>query len=330
MTPTPVTATAQVRRCQSVWHELITPTHHDLGELEDHDLGLSHDLPQIVDRNSGARAGAACSGIVGRRRRRRRWPAAATTTSPRRPTPRPSRPRARAGRVRRPAVAVRSRRCARRRVRRRGRRRRDPRGDGRTLPGRRLQRGQRAHRVAASSAATSPPASAGVRRRRGRAAHRQAAGLRPQRRRRHAARRRRGLPVALRPRGQLLAVLRRRSPRRTTCAASRRPTRTASLEFTTIFPACYAGRWPHMHFEVYESLATPPTLHEQAAHLAARPARRTSATRSTRPRATSSSVANLAAVASTATGSSPTATPAAGDGHRLRRRGLRASLNVPV
>ncbi len=27
-----------------------------------------------------------------------------------------------------------------------------------------------------------------------------------------------------------------------------------SLEFTTIFPACYSGRWPHMHFEVYESL----------------------------------------------------------------------------
>ena len=27
------------------------------------------------------------------------------------------------------------------------------------------------------------------------------------------------------------------------------------VEFTTIFPACYAGRWPHMHFEVYESPA---------------------------------------------------------------------------
>lgn len=27
------------------------------------------------------------------------------------------------------------------------------------------------------------------------------------------------------------------------------------LEFTTIFPACYSGRWPHLHFEVYESLA---------------------------------------------------------------------------
>jgi protocatechuate 3,4-dioxygenase beta subunit len=26
------------------------------------------------------------------------------------------------------------------------------------------------------------------------------------------------------------------------------------LSFTTIFPACYSGRWPHMHFEVYESL----------------------------------------------------------------------------
>jgi protocatechuate 3,4-dioxygenase beta subunit len=28
------------------------------------------------------------------------------------------------------------------------------------------------------------------------------------------------------------------------------------LSFTTIFPGCYAGRWPHMHFEVYESLSS--------------------------------------------------------------------------
>ena len=28
------------------------------------------------------------------------------------------------------------------------------------------------------------------------------------------------------------------------------------LSFTTIFPGCYAGRWPHVHFEVYESVAT--------------------------------------------------------------------------
>ncbi len=28
------------------------------------------------------------------------------------------------------------------------------------------------------------------------------------------------------------------------------------VTFTTIFPACYAGRMPHMHLEVYRSLAT--------------------------------------------------------------------------
>ncbi len=27
------------------------------------------------------------------------------------------------------------------------------------------------------------------------------------------------------------------------------------VTFQSIFPACYAGRWPHMHFEVYPSLA---------------------------------------------------------------------------
>ena len=26
------------------------------------------------------------------------------------------------------------------------------------------------------------------------------------------------------------------------------------VEFTSVFPACYAGRWPHIHFEVYPSL----------------------------------------------------------------------------
>ena len=26
---------------------------------------------------------------------------------------------------------------------------------------------------------------------------------------------------------------------------------TGRLTFTTIFPGCYPGRWPHMHFEVY-------------------------------------------------------------------------------
>ena len=28
------------------------------------------------------------------------------------------------------------------------------------------------------------------------------------------------------------------------------------VTFTTIFPGCYSGRWPHMHFEVFSSLAS--------------------------------------------------------------------------
>ena len=27
------------------------------------------------------------------------------------------------------------------------------------------------------------------------------------------------------------------------------------VSFTSIYPACYSGRWPHIHFEVYPSLA---------------------------------------------------------------------------
>lgn len=32
-----------------------------------------------------------------------------------------------------------------------------------------------------------------------------------------------------------------------------------NLTFTSIFPGCYAGRWPHAHFEVYPSLAEATT-----------------------------------------------------------------------
>jgi len=35
------------------------------------------------------------------------------------------------------------------------------------------------------------------------------------------------------------------------------------LEFTTIFPATYSGRWPHMHFEVYESLDAATSASEK-------------------------------------------------------------------
>ncbi len=29
---------------------------------------------------------------------------------------------------------------------------------------------------------------------------------------------------------------------------------SGNLGFTSVFPGCYAGRWPHLHFEVYDSL----------------------------------------------------------------------------
>jgi protocatechuate 3,4-dioxygenase beta subunit len=32
------------------------------------------------------------------------------------------------------------------------------------------------------------------------------------------------------------------------------------VTFTTIFPACYSGRWPHIHVEVYPSLATATSV----------------------------------------------------------------------
>jgi protocatechuate 3,4-dioxygenase beta subunit len=32
------------------------------------------------------------------------------------------------------------------------------------------------------------------------------------------------------------------------------------VTFTSIFPACYSGRWPHIHFEVYPSLAAATSV----------------------------------------------------------------------
>ena len=31
---------------------------------------------------------------------------------------------------------------------------------------------------------------------------------------------------------------------------------TGTVRFTSIYPACYSGRWPHIHFEVYQDVAT--------------------------------------------------------------------------
>ena len=37
------------------------------------------------------------------------------------------------------------------------------------------------------------------------------------------------------------------------------------VTFTSIFPGCYAGRWPHIHFEVYPSLAAATSVSNKIA-----------------------------------------------------------------
>jgi protocatechuate 3,4-dioxygenase beta subunit len=37
------------------------------------------------------------------------------------------------------------------------------------------------------------------------------------------------------------------------------------VSFTSIFPGCYAGRWPHIHFELYPSLAAATTVANRVA-----------------------------------------------------------------
>jgi protocatechuate 3,4-dioxygenase beta subunit len=37
------------------------------------------------------------------------------------------------------------------------------------------------------------------------------------------------------------------------------------VTFTSIFPACYAGRWPHIHFEVYPSLSAATSVANKVA-----------------------------------------------------------------
>jgi protocatechuate 3,4-dioxygenase beta subunit len=37
------------------------------------------------------------------------------------------------------------------------------------------------------------------------------------------------------------------------------------VTFTSIFPGCYAGRWPHIHFEVYPSLSAATSVANKSA-----------------------------------------------------------------
>jgi len=40
---------------------------------------------------------------------------------------------------------------------------------------------------------------------------------------------------------------------------------SGKVTFTTIYPGCYAGRWPHIHFEVYQSLAASTNVNDKTA-----------------------------------------------------------------
>ena len=106
-------------------------------------------------------------------------------------------------------------------------------------------------------------------------------------------RRRRGLPLALRP----SRVATRSTPQGATDQNYLRGVQAAGddgvVTFQSIFPACYSGRWPHIHFEVYPNLASGDRRRQRDRHLAGRPARRTPATRSTRPTGYEQSVQNL-------------------------------------
>jgi protocatechuate 3,4-dioxygenase beta subunit len=37
------------------------------------------------------------------------------------------------------------------------------------------------------------------------------------------------------------------------------------VKFTSIFPGCYAGRWPHIHFEVYQNLTAAQAVSNKIA-----------------------------------------------------------------
>ena len=97
--------------------------------------------------------------------------------------------------------------------------------------------------------------------------------------RRHAGCRR--LRVALRRAGPLLDVL--TGVEDENYLRGVQPTdASGTATFTTVFPGCYRGRWPHIHFEVYRSTAEATSagqiVRTSQLALPRRPARRSTAT----------------------------------------------------
>ena len=81
------------------------------------------------------------------------------------------------------------------------------------------------------------------------------------------------------------------------------------VTFQSIFPACYPGRWPHIHFEVYPEPGARDGRGEQDRDLPDRAARRMPATSSTPPTATARASRTSARSRSRPTTSSATTAP---------------------
>src|ERR671919_2212126 len=129
----------------------------------------------------------------------------------------------------------------------------DPRGDGGALPRGRLERSQRPHR-----GWHRPPGHPAELRVGHRARRRRDGNAQPGDPRHHqrlcAARRGGGLRLALRPGRPVLAVQPGRNDENY-LRGMQETDSAGAVSFTSIFPACYPGRWPHIHFKVYASVA---------------------------------------------------------------------------
>ena len=171
----------------------------------------------------------------------------------------------------------------------------DPRGDRRPVPGRRLERPRRAGRERRRAQGHPLELRRHERHRRRCAVH-DPVHRRRRRQRLQAADRRGGLRVALRPRRQLLDVLAGRRPTRTTSAACRRSTPTASSPSPASSRPRYSGRWPHVHFEVYPSVDDGDERRRTSSRRRRSRCPRTCATRCTPRAATSRASRNLSQV----------------------------------
>ena len=224
---------------------------HRETDLENHDRGLDYDLPRLLQRRGMlklvAGAGLAGTGLI--------TLAAcgdATTTDTGSTAPGPAARRAADLAASRRAAAGEGRRPERRDQRHR--QRRDAGGDRRTLSRRRLQRRERADRERRGAQRHHLQLRLEHDQGRGRPADRHD----DDQRLRQRTSRRWPAPRSTSGTATGRAGTRstpRRSPNENYLRGVQETDDKGQVKFTTIFPACYDGRWPHIHFEVYPSLA---------------------------------------------------------------------------